>query len=67
LSAEHQKRAQRLWVTWLWRLILPIWIAVCWVIYTLVYHLLGVDLTTEMVLYEIKIALISPFVAIGIA
>jgi hypothetical protein len=40
---------------------------VCWVIYTLVHYLFGVDLTTEMFLHALKTALAAPFVAIGVA
>src|SRR5262245_24544267 len=65
LSRENQRRS--LWATWLGWFFLPIWLAVCWGIYTLVQYLFGVDLTTEMVFGAFKIALASPFVAIGVA
>jgi hypothetical protein len=48
-------------------LVVPIWLAVCWVIYTLVHYLFGVDLTTEMVLHALNVAVASPFVAISVA
>jgi hypothetical protein len=51
------------WATAFRWLLLPIWLVVCWVIYTLVQYLFGVDLTTEMVLH----ALASPFVALSAA